>query len=163
MSGSRSTDAPRTGVLARLFAQDDWANRQVLATLAPPAVPARARAIFAHIVACEWLWLDRLHRRAARMAVWPELDPRACAAEVDALRDAWRAELAGRTAAGLDEAIDYVNSRGEPWSNRAEDVLLHVITHSAYHRGQIATLLGAAGLAPASTDFIHAIRQGFVT
>lgn len=97
------------------------------------------------------------------MEVWPALDPRDCAAEVDALRDAWRAYLAGRTPARLDEAIDYVNSRGEPWSSRAEDILLHVVTHSAYHRGQIATLLGAAGLAPASTDFIHAIRQGYVT
>jgi len=34
--------------------------------------------------------------------------------------------------------------------------------HSAYHRGQIATAMRAAGYAPAYTDFIHCIRQGFV-
>jgi len=37
-----------------------------------------------------------------------------------------------------------------------------VVMHSAYHRGQIASSLRAAGLAPAYTDFIHGIRQGFV-
>jgi uncharacterized damage-inducible protein DinB len=137
-------------VLGRPFTQDDWANRQVLATLSAPAAPPRVRSIFAHIVGCEWLWLDRLHRRAR-------------ATEIAALHDAWRTYLAKLTAAGLDETIDSVNSRGEPWSSRAEEILLHVITHSSYHRGQIATLLGAAGLAPACTDFIHAIRQGYVT
>jgi len=40
---------------------------------------------------------------------------------------------------------------------------MHVIMHSAYHRGQIATDMRAAGLTPAYTDFIHSIRRGFVT
>jgi uncharacterized damage-inducible protein DinB len=34
--------------------------------------------------------------------------------------------------------------------------------HSAYHRGQIAADMRAAGFAPPYTDFIHAVRQGFV-
>jgi uncharacterized damage-inducible protein DinB len=39
---------------------------------------------------------------------------------------------------------------------------MQVIMHSAYHRGQIASDMRAAGFTPAYTDFIHAIRQGFV-
>jgi uncharacterized damage-inducible protein DinB len=56
--------------------------------------------------------------------------------------------------------VSYVNSKGEPWTNRAEDILLHVVFHSAYHRGQIASDMRPAGLQPAYTDFIHAIRSG---
>jgi uncharacterized damage-inducible protein DinB len=41
-------------------------------------------------------------------------------------------------------------------------VLLHVIMHSAYHRGQIAMAMRAAGQQPAYTDFIHAVRNSFV-
>ena len=44
----------------------------------------------------------------------------------------------------------------------AKDVLTHVILHSAYHRGQVALAMRAAGMEPAYTDFIHAVRQGFV-
>jgi uncharacterized damage-inducible protein DinB len=34
--------------------------------------------------------------------------------------------------------------------------------HSTYHRGQIAAAMRQAGATPAYTDFIHAVRQGFV-
>lgn len=42
------------------------------------------------------------------------------------------------------------------------DILTHVLMHSAYHRGQIASHMRANGKTPAYTDFIHAVRQGFV-
>jgi uncharacterized damage-inducible protein DinB len=34
--------------------------------------------------------------------------------------------------------------------------------HSAYHRGQIAADMRAAGFEPVYTDFIHAVRQGYI-
>jgi uncharacterized damage-inducible protein DinB len=37
-----------------------------------------------------------------------------------------------------------------------------VVMHSAYHRGQIASHMRESGQTPAYTDFIHAMRQGFV-
>ena len=58
--------------------------------------------------------------------------------------------------------MSYRNSKGEAWSSRKEDILMHVIMHSAYHRGQVATAMRAAGSTPAYTDFIHSVRQGFV-
>jgi uncharacterized damage-inducible protein DinB len=64
--------------------------------------------------------------------------------------------------ASLDGKVEYRNSKGEPWSSRVEDMLTHVLFHSAYHRGQIALQMRAAGNEPAYTDFIHAVRNGFV-
>jgi uncharacterized damage-inducible protein DinB len=58
--------------------------------------------------------------------------------------------------------VDYQNSKGENWKSRIDDILMHVITHSAYHRGQIAADMRSAGMNPAYTDFIHSVRQGFV-
>jgi uncharacterized damage-inducible protein DinB len=40
-----------------------------------------------------------------------------------------------------------------------DDIATHVVFHSHYHRGQIASLVRAAGHTPAYTDFIHAIRS----
>ena len=56
--------------------------------------------------------------------------------------------------------ITYANSKGERHANRVEDVLTHVLLHAAYHRGQVAADLRAAGAEPALTDFIHATRTG---
>ena len=58
--------------------------------------------------------------------------------------------------------MSYRNSQGETWSSRKDDILMHVVMHSAYHRGQIAADMRIAGLVPAYTDFIHSVRQGFV-
>ncbi len=38
-------------------------------------------------------------------------------------------------------------------------MLTHTVIHSAYHRGQIETLLRQAGSAP-YTDYIHYVRRG---
>ena len=74
----------------------------------------------------------------------------------------WRNYLTQLSPAGFDEKIEYRNSKGEAWSSRVEDVLTHVLLHSAYHRGQVALEMRSAGIGPAYTDFIHAVRQGFV-
>ena len=55
-----------------------------------------------------------------------------------------------------------MNSKGEPYTSSVEDILTHVVFHGAYHRGQIAAKMRESGLEPAYTDYIHAIRQGFV-
>ena len=68
----------------------------------------------------------------------------------------------GRSEADLAELVTYQNSQGETWSSRKDDILMHLITHSAYHRGQVAVAVRAAGFTPAYTDYIHSIRQGFV-
>ncbi len=64
--------------------------------------------------------------------------------------------------AGLAETVVYKNSKGEPWTSTVEDILTHVLLHSAYHRGQIASQVRAGGEQPAYTDFIHAVRQGLI-
>ncbi len=94
------------------------------------------------------------------MAVWPELSLADCAREAAALEAAWREYLGGLSEEGLARRVSYVNSKGEPWESAAGDILQHVVMHSVYHRGQIASDLRAAGFEPAYTDFIHAVRQG---
>ncbi len=149
--------------LHRLFAYDDWANREVLAALRnAPNPPARSLKLIAHILSAEGLWLARINQEKPSLPVWPELALAQCEAEGDALRASWRSCLEECREAGLSHQIRYVNSKGETWSSQVDDVLLHVITHSAYHRGQIASDMRAAGLTPAYTDFIHAIRQELV-
>ncbi len=149
--------------LHRLFAYDDWANREVLAALRnAPNPPARSLKLIAHILSAEGLWLARINQEKPSLPVWPELALAQCEAEGDALRASWRSYLEECREAGLSHQIRYVNSKGETWSSQVDDVLFQVITHSAYHRGQIASDMRAAGLTPAYTDFIHAIRQEIV-
>lgn len=112
----------------------------------------------AHIIGAECLWMARLRKEAATLPVWPDLDLDACAARLEELSLRWP-EYLGLKGEALTEKIPYTNSKNESWSNTVGDILTHVVIHSAYHRGQIASDLRAAGSTPAYTDYIHAVRQ----
>ena len=145
----------------RLFAYDDWANREVVTNLRTIDVLAAAPALrlLNHIIGAQWIWLARLRSKEPKMAVWPELALDDTTRELDGLRIGWR-DVWNRAIQG--RSIEYRNTKGERFTSRVDDVLMHVVMHSAYHRGQIATLVRQGGNTPASTDFIHATRTGAV-
>ena len=148
--------------LHQLFAYDDWANRETLASLErAEKVSARAKKLMAHIVATEWVWMDRMAGRPQRTAVWPELSFAECRRQLELLQKEWQ-EFFTTHAVKLSAEFSYKNSAGANWSNRVQDAMMHVVMHSAYHRGQIAAEVRAAGGEPAYTDYIHAVRQKFI-
>jgi uncharacterized damage-inducible protein DinB len=149
--------------ISRLFSYDDWANREVLSSLrAADAPPARSVDLLAHIVSAERLWLQRLVAQQQTLPVWPTFALNQCESQIDQLADLWKNYLASLGEAGLVDSINYKNSKGENFTSQKQDVLLHVVMHSVYHRGQIAADMRAAGFTPPYTDFIHAVRQGFL-
>jgi len=146
----------------RQFAHDGWANEEAIACLRAGTPPERALNRMSHLVAAEWLWLGRLKQWKQAFPVWPEWTLDQCEAQAGKLPPLWNDLIRGMRPAGLDLSAAYTNSKGEEWTNTVGDILTHVLLHSSYHRGQIATELRAAGLTPATTDYVHAVRQGFV-
>jgi uncharacterized damage-inducible protein DinB len=149
--------------LQRLFEYDDWANREISAALQNlENPPPRSVRLLAHIVSAERLWLERLRLQKQTYPVWPDFSLEQCKLEIEELPKLWKQYLASLKEDGLSHSLTYKNSKGESWTSQKQDILMHVILHSAYHRGQIATDMRAAGFTPAYTDFIHALRQGLV-
>ena len=149
--------------LHRQFAYDSWANREearLLSSLSDP--PATAIKLLNHIVAAQWLWLDRLQQQPPRTAVWPETSLADCAAQLQELDGAWRSYLSGVSDNDLVRDCSYKNSKGEPWTSNTLDILTQLLFHAAYHRGQISTELRRNGNVPVPTDYIHAVRRGLV-
>jgi uncharacterized damage-inducible protein DinB len=149
--------------LRKLYEYDAWANREVASALRAAAQPpARSVRLLAHVVGTEWVWRSRILPDSKKMAVWPELTVEQIEREAEGLRDAWQSYLAKLTSGRLAETASYSNSKGEHFSSQLGDILMHVVMHSAYHRGQIAADMRGSGLEPVYTDFIHAVRQKHV-
>jgi uncharacterized damage-inducible protein DinB len=148
--------------LARLFQYGAWANREALASLRVPPPPPRGLKVMGHIVGAETLWHARLTGERAPLPVWPDLGIGQIETWLSDLDGIWSRYLGRVVPAGLGERITYTNTKGEAFSSTVEDVLTHVVMHSAYHRGQIAADVRVAGHEPAYTDFIHATRTGRV-
>ena len=149
------------GYIREIFLFNDWANREALHSLQEMEhPPERALKVMSHIIAAELLWMARLQQAAQQTPVWPEMGLGECAQKVTALRAAWEVYLSNMTEADLDHAIAYTNSRGEHYTNNVRDILMHVLMHGTYHRGQIAAAVRDRAGEPAYTDFIEAVRKG---
>jgi uncharacterized damage-inducible protein DinB len=149
--------------LRREFAYDEWANKEVLnAIRAAGSANQRSLQLMSHILAAELVWLERLKQQSQSVPVWPEPDLAQCEAQAAKLGGQWLEFLDLITAGDVSQSISYKNSKGEQWTSTIVDILTHVVMHSAYHRGQIASHMRANGQTPAYTDFIHGLRQGLV-
>jgi len=122
--------------------------------------PERCVRWLGHLVASDALWLGRILGRPQRLAVWPELGLAGCRKEMGQLAWEWQEYARKLDPEELDRVVAYTNSKGEPWENRVDDILTHLVVHGAYHRGQIAAELRVHGVAPPYTDFIQATRTG---
>lgn len=147
----------------RELCYDDWANREVLRHLQrESSPPASCVGWFAHVLGAQAEWLARLEGGKCELAVWPRLTLDELESSLSRLHERWTSYLERLGPADLARSISYVNTKGQPWKSRVEDVLTHVLVHGAYHRGQIASALREAGLTPPLTDYIHATRSGLV-
>lgn len=149
--------------LRREFSYNAWANQETLQAIeAAGAGDSRSLQLMSHIFAAERLWLERLKQQPQSVPVWPQLDLRQCREQAVALERLWHEYLELATAGDISQSVAYKNSKGEAYNSAIIDILTHVVLHSAYHRGQIASHMRESGHTPAYTDYIHAIRQGAV-
>jgi uncharacterized damage-inducible protein DinB len=151
-----------TGQLERLLRYDIWANRETLRSLRRGTAPSRSLRWMNHIIGAELLWVARMDGTAASLPVWPDLSAEECEAHLAELTGRLVETLSSMSPETLSRPVSYTNSKGEPWNSTVEEILTHVVIHSAYHRGQIASDMRSAGQEPAYTDYIHAVRQELV-
>lgn len=131
-----------------------------LASLAAPF--ERAVAIFCHVQAARQLWLHRLAPDRASFpdsGVFPIWPIERAITEARATDERWAGYIAALTPGELDRAVRYQSTEGVNYESTAMDILTHVVNHSSYHRGQIASLIAATGTKPAITDYIALTRR----
>jgi uncharacterized damage-inducible protein DinB len=112
-----------------------------------------------HIYQAEWVWYARWNGES------PTSFPHALA-DLTTLRDRWT-ELEGSVRAYVDAAGDpgltrvypYRLMSGKESTSPLWQMVVHVVNHATYHRGQVTTMLRQLGAAaPPSTDMITYFR-----
>ena len=133
----------------------EWANPRVLGMLR--RMPSEEGIhIFAHLLAAELVWAARITHDPPPCPVWPEWTLEECEAMIASSVTQYRAVVAGHSA---DRPISYRNQHGEEYTSFEGDILLHVLAHGAYHRGQISQEVRRAGGEVEDTDYIFFRRQ----
>lgn len=120
------------------------------------------RDTLTHVVWSEWIWLQRWKGNSPRVAFSPADFP-----NESRLRERFLAVAAERSAFlgdlpadRLAQPVEYTSLRGETWRYPLWQQLHHVVNHSTYHRGQVATMLRQVGATPEATDLLVYYDEG---
>ena len=146
----------------KLFDYDYWANSETLASLRTvPSGAENARKTFNHVIGSQRVWLARFENPAPPPAQpWPELTLEECASAIEDLRRRWKDMLDILSAEKLAGELVYKTTKGIEYRTPVGDILMHLVLHSAYHRGQVAAAIREAGGKPAPTDYVVYLRTG---
>lgn len=142
-----------------LLRYNHWANSQILEELMTRGQPPKRAVIwFAHILAAEHLWLDRMTDAPLNHVVWPDWEVYECDEHFHELENRWREFIENLSEADLDREVKYVNTQGDAFSNTVREILTHLVLHAPHHRGQINAEFRAEGFTPPWVDYIQAVR-----
>jgi uncharacterized damage-inducible protein DinB len=148
-------------LLRRLFDYDYWGIQEALRSVETASGPReRVLKIAGHIIGAQRVWLARLEGPGASSEVpWPSLTLDEARTAAEDLHRRWSDFLSGLTQEKLGSDLVYRNGKGLEFHTPLRDVLVQLIVHGAYHRGQIAAVVRDAGGTPAATDYIVYVRQ----
>lgn len=68
----------------------------------------------------------------------------------------WKRMILG---ADLQRMISYTTFQGVACDNKVSEIVMHVINHGTYHRGQIRGIAGERGVEFPETDYIRFLRE----
>ena len=115
-------------------------------------VPERAIELLSHTLNAQKIWNERLKGNSDYVKVWE-------VQEVDKLEDIenenYKESLSILEKEDLDRIVKYSNTKGESYQNTVKDIIFHIVNHSTYHRGQIATEFRKQGIDPIVSDFVY--------
>lgn len=113
-----------------------------------------------HITGAEIAWRMRIEGQSPR-SVTALTDGRTGPEILDTLMDASRrlVEIARNIPDLLSHRITYTTTTGVEYDHPASDILIHVVHHSTYHRGQIMSALRSVTSGPLlPLDYIAYVR-----
>ena len=120
------------------------------------AVPEKSLQLINHTLNAQEIWNGRIEERPATTGVW-DIRPTDTLKNINLVN--YQTSLKIVEKYDLHKKISYKNSKGEAFENSVRDILFHVINHSTYHRGQIATDCKLHGMTPLVTDYIFYKRD----
>ena len=164
--------------IGTLYTYNQWSNRQIVAAagLLSPEDFTRdlqtshgsVKGTLVHVLGSEWFWLLLLQGEPFEqvMAHEQEWDPEKFASDASALAERWsaidhdqQAFVKSLTDERLLTRMSFDFYQGQRWKFSVAQYMQHVVNHSSYHRGQVATLLRQLGQVPSGTDFLFFVDE----
>ena len=137
-----------------LFDYNFYSNKKLIeACTSMEHVPEKSKELFSHILNAHHLWNSRITAKNSEYGVfqihevgdWEDIHYENQRSSFEIIT----------SADDFEKRFDYENSEGRLFTNTLQDMLFHIINHSAHHRGQIAMNFRASNIEPIPLDYIY--------
>jgi len=138
----------------KLYQYNQWANGRVLACLENQKVEdEKILTIMSHVVSALFIWLSRIEGKSPEAyPLWKQYSLVELLKMNDEITNRWLKFV--QDTEDFNRELVYNNYVGDPYKNNVEQIMIHLVNHSTYHRAQVALLLRQKGFEPINTDFI---------
>lgn len=159
--------------IAGLYDYNRWANNRFLDATSgltdeeftrdlQSSFPS-VQATLEHILQAEWIWLERWHGASpVEIPPWDTRTHTSLRTEWSVIEDRQREYVGSLTDDRLMGRIDYRTFASQPFSQPLWQLMRHVVNHSTYHRGQVATMLRQLGKSVPVSDLVAYYREAQV-
>lgn len=140
-----------------LFGYSNHANQLLWDTIMENEgkVPEKSIKLYNHILNAHQIWNNRINPIDKAFGVW---ESRLVSGEREFDQQNYNHSLTILDTFEFESVVRYTNSKGIAFTNNVRDILFHIINHSTYHRGQIASDFRQNGLEPLVSDYIFLKR-----
>lgn len=138
----------------KLYRYNAWANERVMTCLQEQQVAHdKILTLMSHVISAQLIWLARIEDRSpAEFHLWKQRSLEELRAMTTRANRGWLEFIEKND--NFNREMSYRNFKGLPFKNNVEHIMIHLVNHSTYHRGQIALLLRENEFEPVNTDFI---------
>lgn len=157
-------------MLSKLTHYNLWANQiisgyvlkagEIISDVEQPGSFSTVRITLLHIWDAQFIWYSRLHRKS--LTEFPSKNFIGSLAEAcDGLHNSSQQfiDYVEGMKGNLNTIVTYQTLDGKNFENTFSDIIIHIMNHSTYHRGQIINLLRGAGFTElGSTDYMRFCR-----
>jgi uncharacterized damage-inducible protein DinB len=138
----------------KMYSFNAWANSKIIAGMVRQNVQdEKILGIFGHLVSAQFIWLNRIKGLPkSSYELWGKYDLNQLQLMVDSASEEWLNFIQAHEE--FNRVLKYTNYVGDYYENNVQDIMIHLVNHGSYHRGQVALLLREKGFEPVNTDLI---------
>ncbi|MBL7855163.1 MAG: hypothetical protein JNL17_12235 [Cyclobacteriaceae bacterium] len=136
------------------YAYNAWANDRVLRAMEKQDVHDESiLRLFSHLLSAQFIWLNRIKGLPTEpFPLWQVYKLSELRTMTEDAAQNWNAFIESQKS--FRHILKYRNYVGDYYENDVEQIMIHLVNHGSYHRGQIALLMRQKGYEPINTDYI---------
>lgn len=136
------------------YSYNAWANRKLINCIEQQQVnDQKILTTMGHLLSANFIWLNRIKGLPkSEYKLWGEYSLAQLKTMVEEADKQWMDFI--QSQGDFNRLLKYNNYVGDYFENNVEQIMIHLVNHGSYHRGQVAMLLRQKGFEPVNTDYI---------